>query len=438
MLSLSKPPPPPQDFNLINSPQDAPLQLQLQPKPDTPLEPKPDTPVPLQLQPKPDTSLQLQIKPDTSLQPPDQNISGKTTEQILSDTLSAIRVPKINRDWKKCISEIEKNIDKKPSLEEYNDPGRRRNIEYYKDRLAKDLYECKINQKKKEAEDKNIEQMKRKKAQESFEKRFEEKYNLTPRSSQKQYPQQVQSETPEQAFGIEMQKTQGMVGEKEGVEEEKKMEVEKSKEGKKKKGFFQSLFGTSDEEEEEEEEEDSGSSEKKEEMIDAINMYLKSQDPSLPQSININDVKGIDNLISQYEELVENHDKLTSVFQKYKEDQRVKNVTHTSLTDEQQETIDNLTSVILKLEKKLKEYKRNAEKKYIAQGELHEETLKSSLKEKEQESREIHKYMQNILNERITTANKIIQGLSDETELSLKKPKKQRTKKKKKTGKKKK
>ena len=45
MLSLSKPPPPPQDFNLINSPQDAPLQLQ--PKPDTPLQPKPDTPGPL-------------------------------------------------------------------------------------------------------------------------------------------------------------------------------------------------------------------------------------------------------------------------------------------------------------------------------------------------------------------------------------------------------
>ena len=66
----------------------------------------------------------------------------------------------------------------------------------------------------------------------------------------------------------------------------------------------------------------------REEMIDAINLYLRSQDPSMPQSINISDVKGIDNLIERYKELIENHDNLENRFQKYRESQKIKNVQH--------------------------------------------------------------------------------------------------------------
>ena len=97
-------------------------------------------------------------------------------------------------------------------------------------------------------------------------------------------------------------------------------------------------------------------------------MYLKSQDPALSQNIDIRDIKGIDNLLEQYEDLVNNHEKLTDVFQKYKEKQKVNNVKTDHLINEQEETIDNLTSVIVKLEKKLKTYKNNAEKKFIAQA----------------------------------------------------------------------
>ena len=47
-----------------------------------------------------------------------------------------------------------------------------RNIENYKDRLGKDLYEGKISLKRKEKEDKLLAQRKREKAQDEFEKRF--------------------------------------------------------------------------------------------------------------------------------------------------------------------------------------------------------------------------------------------------------------------------
>jgi len=171
-------------------------------------------------------------------------------------------------------------------------------------------------------------------------------------------------------------------------------------------------------------------------MIDAINMYLKSQDPSLPQTININDVKGIDNLIENYKELVENHETLSDNFQKVKENQRVKNVKDTSVINEQDDTIENLTNVVLKLEKQLNKYRSNAEKKFVAQEQLHEEDTKTQLKEKDQESREIHKHMQSILNERVDMANKIIKGLTDDHKMILKtntnKRTNKRTKKKKK------
>ena len=383
--------------------------------------------------------------------------SGKTTEQKLTDTISSIRVPKINRKWKECISSIETVIDVSPTSEEYNNPDTRRRIEYYKDRLGKELYECKVNNQKKEEEDKLMEKRKRDKAQGDFEKRFEMKYNLQPRPQQQQQqqqqqqsrqqqqqqsrqqpqqqPQQQQQQQPQQlqksspAFGLEID------GEGKDLEQNLPKQEEEKKEGKE-KGFFQSLF--SSDKEEGVEEEDEGGEEKKEEMIDAINLYLKSHDPSLPQTININDVKGIDNLIDNYKELVENHDKLSDVFQKVKENQRVKNVKDTSFINDQGETIENLTNVIFKLEKQLGKYRNNAQKKFVAQEQLHQEDIKTQLKEKDHESREIHKYMQRILNERVDMANTIIKGLTeDHKSISTKMPKTKRTKKKKKTKKKK-
>ena len=54
-------------------------------------------------------------------------------------------------------------IDLKPTDKEYNNFSARKRIEQYKDRLGKDLYECKINQKKKEENDKELEKLKEKK-----------------------------------------------------------------------------------------------------------------------------------------------------------------------------------------------------------------------------------------------------------------------------------
>ena len=420
MISLLKVPPPPPYMKIKKgeiTPSPDSLTSQPSPSQPSPSQPSPSQPVPSQ---------------------PERQVSDKkTTEQILSDTISSLRLPKINREWKKCISEIEKVIDKQPSHEEYNDPSMRKRIEYYKDRLGRDLYECKINLKKKESEDELYEKRKREKAQEEFDRRFEMKYNLKPQQPQRpgqqpqsqpqpsQQPQQPQQPQPSQlrqpqpAFGLEME--QGMENKPGGPLHKEE------KEGKKKEGFFESIFGKKEEEEEEEED-------TREEMIDAINLYLRSQDPSMPQSINISDVKGIDNLIERYKELIENHDNLENRFQKYRESQKIKNVKDTSLINEKRETIENLTSVIMKLEKGLKEYRKNAEKKFIAQDELHKEDIKTMAKEKDQESRNIHKYMQDILNERIDTANKVITGLSEETEEVMKhEKKKKKTKSKSKT-----
>ena len=347
--------------------------------------------------------------------------SGKTTEQRLTDTISSIRIPKINRKWKECISEIENVIDVKPTSDEYNNPETRRRIEHYKDRLGKELYECNAKQQKKEEDDKLVEKKKRNKAQEDFEKRFESKYNLQPQGKgetreqprPQQKPEQSQQDQkprpePRPVFGLEIDGE-----ERSKLEQTPPKQGEEKKEEKKEKGFFQSLFGK-DEEDEEGEGEGEGEGEEKEEMIDAINMYLKSQDPSLPQTININDVKGIDNLIDNYKELVENHEKLSDNFQKVKENQRVKNVKDTSVINEQDDTIENLTNVVLKLEKQLNKYRINAEKKFVAQEQIHEEDIKKQVKEKDQESREIHEYMQRILNERVDTANQIIKGLTED------------------------
>jgi len=282
------------------------------------------------------------------------------TEKKLVETISSIRVPKINREWKKCISEIEKVIDIKPTDKEYNNFSSRKRIEQYKDRLGKDLYECKVNQKKKEENDKELEKLKRKKAQDEFEKRFEKKYNLQPnviQSSQKS----EQTSQPQQSFQQPQQSFQQpqQISEQQESSQPPQQDDEKDDEKDENKGFFSKIFGDSSEDEDSEDELDKVNQEndlleKKEEIVDSINMYLKSQAPELSQNIDIRDIKGIDNLLEQYEDLVNNHEKLTDVFQKYKEKQKVNNVKNDHLLDEQEETIDNLTTIIVKLEKKNK------------------------------------------------------------------------------------
>ena len=173
-------------------------------------------------------------------------------------------------------------------------------------------------------------------------------------------------------------------------------------------------FFTGDDEEEEGEGYEI--SDEKEDMIDAINSYLKSsQDSSLPETVHLDDIKGIDNLIDNYKELVENHDLLDERFQKYKESQRVKNFKNTSLLNDKKETIENLTNIVVKLEKALNDYKKNSEKKYVSQSKLHDKEIQRVKKESQNENREVHKYMQRLLNERIDNANLVIKDIIDET-----------------------
>jgi hypothetical protein len=58
--------------------------------------------------------------------------------------------------------------------------------------------------------------------------------------------------------------------------------------------------------------------------------------------------------------------------------------------------------------------------------------LRKKLREKDNESRGIHKYMQSLLNEKIDTANKVIISLTDETSQNMKPQKKSKKKTKKK------
>ena len=75
----------------------------------------------------------------------------------------------------------------------------------------------------------------------------------------------------------------------------------------KKKGFFSRIFGDSSEDEDSEDELDKVNQEndllEKEEIVDSINMYLKSQDLALSQNIDIRDIKGIDNLLNNMKTL---------------------------------------------------------------------------------------------------------------------------------------
>ena len=356
----------------------------------------------------------------------------------MSEVVNKIRIPKIEHDWKTCISEIENVIKLQPTQDEYNDTVTRQNIEKYKDRLGRDLYECKVNLQKQDEDDKYKEQKRREKAQADFEKGFAMKYNLTPQSRPQSQPQpqhqsqhqlQPQSQPdyssqrssiqpPQQAFGLDM-------GEKKEVK----------KEGE--KGIFSTLksYIVGDKEKEGEEGEEGEESERgvdkgQEEMIDAVNLYLKSaQDSAMPQTIDRDELKKIDNVIENYKELIENHDILDEKFSKYKETQKLKNFKDTSLINEKEETIENLTIIIKKLEKSLSTYKRNAEKKYIAQDELHSQELEQLKKDNKSENRKVHQFMQDILNERIENANKVIKEITSETEEGTKKMKKQTTKK---------
>ena len=265
------------------------------------------------------------------------------------------------------------------------------------------------------------------------------KYNLSPQSqsqpqSQPQsyysppppqsQPYHSSSSPPQQTLDVNMDQQRGEI---------KKGDEKKKEEG----GILSSIksFFVDDKEEEEKEEE---KKESDEEMIDAVNLYLKSsQDTVIPQTIDHNELKRIDNVIENYKELIENHDILDEKFSKYKESQKLKNFKDTSLLNDKQDTIENLTSIIKKLERSLNTYKRNAEKKLIAQNELHLQEIKKIKNDNNNENRKIHKFMQDILNERIDNVNKVIKDLINETDEGKKLVKTRKKTKKKKRKKKK-
>ena len=104
--------------------------------------------------------------------------------------------------------------------------------------------------------------------------------------------------------------------------------VGEEKDEKGEKGIFSTLksYIVGDKEEEVDDEEKQREEEnEKEEMIDAVNLYLKSaQDSAIPQVIDRDELKKIDNVIDNYKELIENHDILDEKFSKYKETQKLK------------------------------------------------------------------------------------------------------------------
>ena len=104
----------------------------------------------------------------------EEEVKGKTIQK-LSEVVNKIRIPKIEHDWKTCISEIENVINLQPTQDEYNDTVTRQNIEKYKDRLGRDLYECKVNLQKQDEDDKYKEQKRREKAQLLFLSQYLEK-----------------------------------------------------------------------------------------------------------------------------------------------------------------------------------------------------------------------------------------------------------------------
>ena len=64
------------------------------------------------------------------------------------------------------------------------------------------------------------------------------------------------------------------------------------------------------------------------------------------------------------------------------------------LINDKQDTIENLTAIIKKLEKRLNTYKRNAEK-FIAQDELNLQEIEKIKRDKNSENRKtVHQFMQ--------------------------------------------
>ena len=328
-----------------------------------------------------------------------------TTEKKLLDVIGELRTKNTDINYEECIRKIENVINLKATNKELNDPEIRKRIESHKDRLMNDLRVCHEAKIRKKKEEERKEEEKRRKAQEEFDLRLEQKYGLrepkgTPPSQSTQInriqpSQQMESQTDSQS--LSSSSVPGQMEQNKGKKEEGIMENIKSY-----------LFG-----------EDKEDGITNEEMADAINLYLKSQDPKLQGSINMHDVKGVDNLIQNFEELVENHEILEDRFQRYKSAQEMVNFQDDTTINEQKETIDHLSTILSKLEKTLETYKKNAEKKFIAQNEIKEQEIKRLINEKESESREIHRYMQDILNEKIDKANYIIKKLSEQTDHNI-------------------
>ena len=196
----------------------------------------------------------------------------------------------------------------------------------------------------------------------------------------------------------------------------RKSRGEKKEEGKEEdegvKGFFSSFFGDKKDEGEE------GEEGEKIDYLDEMNLYLKSRlsDPEAAQVLDSGEtIKNIDNLIEKYNDSVKNYDMLEQNFQKFKEYQRIKNFKDITSINKGEDTIQHLTNIIVKLEKSLNDYKKNAEKKIIAQKQISDDESKKALKEKEDESKKIHEYMQRIINERLDTAQEIIDEMNQET-----------------------
>ena len=71
-----------------------------------------------------------------------------STEEQLNDAIDEIRYLKLNKEWKKCITAIDEVIKISPTNEEKRNPITRSNIRRYKDRLGRELNECKYNLRK--------------------------------------------------------------------------------------------------------------------------------------------------------------------------------------------------------------------------------------------------------------------------------------------------
>jgi len=223
---------------------------------------------------------------------------------------------------------------------------------------------------------------------------------------------------------IQQERTQQLMSTEEEDEKEKSPGI---------LGKIKSIFSKKEEEEEEEDK-----------MVDSINNYLESSiDTPEIKDIDEEDIQKIDNLLVDHKSLVDGNNQIEGKFQKYKESQRIKGFKDSTLMKQKEEEIRNLTNIVLKLEKSLRKYKKNAEKKFIAQNELHSKELRKELREQDKENHEVYDYMNKVFNEKIKKANIIIKGIQNDSDyvfnethmekkiIKKKKSKKKSTKKKK-------